>query len=210
MRVTRPLRKAAGKVLSTLRQLRVRAAAEARLLTGGEAPIRSEDRRLLEAVIIPHFVGRDDVRRVLFVGNDWYTHHYRRLFAGTDYWTLDYDPRKRRYGGPRHVVDALENVESHFEPGSLDLIVCNGVVGWGLDRLDDAERAFAACRACLRPGGYLVYGWNDRPENRPFPRQALTSLEGFERYALPDLGEAHKVDDASHHTFEFFRRPSGG
>ena len=70
----------------------------------------SEDRRLLETNILMYL--RDDpaINRILFVGCEWYTKHYEKFFKYKDYWTLEIDPAKRRYGGRRHIVDLLKNL----------------------------------------------------------------------------------------------------
>ena len=72
----------------------------------------------------------------LFVGCAPFTWHYEAIFPGRDYTTIDQDPRCRRYGATRHVVDKPKNLDRHVAPGSFDLIVCNGVFGWGLDERD--------------------------------------------------------------------------
>lgn len=199
------LRKLAWRWDAAVRTLR----AELSLLTKGEAPLDSEDRRVLERVVIPELAARDDATRVLFVGSDSYTRHYERLFEGKDYWTLDRDRRKRRYGSRQHVVDSLENLGRHFPAGSLDAILCNGVFGWGLDRREDAEAAFEACWTALHPGGLLVFGWNDRPENRPFPPYELEALRRFERATFEPLGSwRHRIEDESRHVFDFLRKPT--
>ena len=62
----------------------------------------------------------------LFVGCAPFTWHYEAIFPGRDYTTIDQDPRCRRYGATRHVVDKPKNLDRHVAPGSFDLIVCNG------------------------------------------------------------------------------------
>ncbi|HVK06914.1 MAG TPA: hypothetical protein VM490_25835, partial [Armatimonadaceae bacterium] len=53
--------------------------------------LETEDRRLLEQVILPDLARRAELRRVLFVGCAWYTESYERFFPGREYWTLDLD-----------------------------------------------------------------------------------------------------------------------
>lgn len=59
--------------------------------------------------------------------------------------TIDADPWKSRFGSQRHIVAGLEDLAAHVQPGGLDLILCNGVVGWGLADPDGCEQAFGAC-----------------------------------------------------------------
>lgn len=176
---------------------------------GRETPLLTDDRRVLEDVVFAHFRERPDCRRVLFVGCDWYTRHYERFFPNQEYWTLERSPRRRKHGAAHHVTDTLERLAEHFPPGHFDLIICNGVVGWGLDRRQDAEVAFDACHTVLRAGGVLVIGWNDIPEKRPFPLEELHSLARFEPFVLPPLGASrHLTRTRDRHSFLFLTRPA--
>ena len=171
---------------------------------------RSADRQYLEHEVLPALARRDDVRRVLFVGCARYTRHYEAIFTYADYWTIDGDPKRQRWGARRHIVDRLERLGRHRPEAYFDLIVCNGVLGWGLDARVDAEAAFSACHTALRPGGQLVVGWNDiRPRNAVRP-DSLQSLRRFDR--APDgAGRAPQVRIGvpHRHVFEFYRKAGG-
>ena len=172
---------------------------------------RSRDRTLLERHILPAYAGRADVRRVLFVGCASYTQHYEQLFRHAEYWTLDAVPRNRRWGARLHLRDRLERLDRHVAPDYFDLIICNGVLGWGLNRRDDAETAFAACRRALRDGGELVLGWNDvYPHNAVRP-QTLVALQRYERCALHGIGgPVVRIDVPHRHVYEFYRKGGTG
>jgi SAM-dependent methyltransferase len=170
--------------------------------------LKDPDRRVLEGTLFPFLLSRPDVRRVLFVGCHWYTWHYKRIFAGREFITIDCDPERARYGGHRHVVDSAANVADHFAAGSLDIVLFLGVIGWGLDDLPTAEVAVAGMHRCLRPGGLLVVSVDEVPEHLPFEVSAIAALRGFEPVALPAFGTTwHRCDDAMRHTFYFFRKP---
>ena len=67
-------------------------------------PIDTNDRRVLEQVIFPRYLADPRIRRVLFVGCDNYTAQYeRQFFASHDYWTIEPNPKMRRYGSKQHV-----------------------------------------------------------------------------------------------------------
>ncbi len=179
----------------------------ARVSLGLDARLATEDRRILENVILPEYARRSDVRRVLFVGCARYTSSYARQFADKHYATLDPRPAARRHGARRHIVAHLQDLGRHAAPGSFDLIVCNGVLGWGLDQPQDAERAFAACHTALRAGGELVVGWNDvRPRNRVVP-DAVAALKRFRRVTFAPLGASrYRTPTDNAHTYDFFAR----
>jgi SAM-dependent methyltransferase len=172
-------------------------------------PIYTEDRRVLEDVIFERFRSDRGLRTALFVGVDSYTAHYPRYFAHLDFWTLDPNPEMARFGGRQHLVAPLEQLADHFPSGYFDLIICNGVYGWGLDARAQCEAAFAHCHECLAPAGHLVVGWNDIPERRPVPFNQLASLQELQKCAFPPLGSwRFETDTPYRHTFDFYRRPA--
>lgn len=182
-----------------------------RALVAARVPLtyRTPDRAVLEKTILPWLAGQDDLRRVLFVGCDWYTSKYNRVFARREYHTMDIDPVKKRYGSKRHVVDSMSGLAAHFPAQSLDLIICNGVYGWGLDDPADIDQAFTAAWTALRPGGTLLLGWNDiHPHNR-IPLGEIEALNRFEPATITPLHtHAARIDTPNNHVFSYFRRPS--
>lgn len=178
------------------------------LVFGVDSYKKTEDRRVLETVILPWFSQQEEFARVLFVGCKWYTRGYRRFFEGKEYWTLEIDPAGRRYGAELHITDSIENLRTHFSEDSLDLIVVNGVFGWGLNAKDAVEKAFGACFDCLRDGGVFLLGWDDVPRRRPFPPEEIESLGRFEPFVFPPLAASrHLTTMRIRHTFDFHRKP---
>ncbi len=175
---------------------------------GVESYLRNEDRHVLEQVIFPYFLCRKQYQNVLFVGCHWYTKGYNGYFEGRkNYWTIDIDPRKIKYGARQHVVDGMQNLTRHFHAGTLDLILCNGVFGWGLDAREDVENGFQASFDCLREDGALVVGWDDVDERRPFPLEECISLRRFAPMHFAPLATARYVTDTSYrHTFDFYEK----
>ncbi len=179
-----------------------------RSLLGRPFRLRTDDRRVLDQVIIPELAGRAGIERVLFVGCAIYTQHYEGLFGGAEFHSIEPDPRQARWGARRHVVDVLQNGAAHWAPGYFDLIVCNGVYGWGLDARDDIERAMNACFTLLRERGLLILGWNDTPERTPVPLTDISALARFEPHAFAPLGASrHLCAGAHRHVFSFFEKP---
>jgi SAM-dependent methyltransferase len=170
--------------------------------------LKTPDRLVLEGQIIPWLSALPQTQRVLFVGCDWYTHGYRKWFKPATYWTLDYDPAKRLYGSPKHITDSMANLASHFAPGSLDLIICNGVYGWGLDARTDVEAAFSAVGSALRPGGLFLLGWNDVPEHRPMPLSSIAALASLRAAVIEPLGVSQMLTNSpNRHTFNLYIKP---
>jgi SAM-dependent methyltransferase len=175
---------------------------------GRERGALAEDRRILEEVIFAHYRRDASIKTVLFVGCESYTAHYQqRHFASHDYRTLDPDPARSRFGARQHVVARLEQLQEHFPAGFFDLILCNGVYGWGLDRLEDCETALLQCEQCLAPGGHLLFGWNDVPKWDPAPLAAIRGLSRFSKYEFPPLGTSRYLTETPYrHTYSFYRK----
>jgi hypothetical protein len=167
--------------------------------------LRNDDRRVLEQVIFPYFVDRAEFSTVLFVGTAWYTEPYSQVFQGKNYWTIEIDPTQAQYGSSNHIVDSIEHIDRHFSPRSLNLIICNGVFGWGLDTKFSVEAAFERCFDLLRSGGILVVGWNDVPEHRPFPLEDCEALKLFTPWVFPPLATTqYQTTTKNRHTFNFY------
>jgi hypothetical protein len=179
-----------------------------RYMLGLAVPMDTEDRRVLENVIIPYFTALPDVRAVLFVGCDWYTKHYEPVFfSAHEFSTIDPAPGARKFGGRRHLVAPLEELGRHFAEGYFDLIICNGVYGFGLDTLTQCEQAFAACHARLRAGGYFLLGWDDIPARTPVPLADISSLRLFRQFIFPPLGAWRYLTATPYrHVYDFYRK----
>lgn len=172
------------------------------------ARMETEDRRVLEAVIFPYFATLPTVRSVLFVGCDWYTRHYERShFKGKRYWTIDPDPGRRKFAGKQHLVDGIERLDRHFPPEHFDLIVCNGVYGFGLDSREQCELAFEVCHSRLVHDGYFVLGWDDIPARTPVPLGEIESLKRLRPFPFTPLGSSRYVTSTPYrHTYDFYRK----
>ncbi len=164
-----------------------------------------DDRYILREVIFPYFIPKNEFSRILFVGCKWYTRNYNTQFQQKDYWTLDVDQRQRKHGAKQHITDTLENIDQHFAENSLDLIVCNGVFGWGLDEREDVEKAFRKCYQCLRAEGVFILGWNDIAKRRPFPLEECQALNLFDKYKFPPLSTSEYLTKTfNRHKYYFY------
>lgn len=202
-RIARKARKAAGILYYAL--LRLSAG-----IFGFKPRHRAKDRRILDERILPRLAENPRFARVLFVGCDWYTEHVEGLFAapGRAYATIEIDPGRAGHGARRHIVGALADLGHHFSLGSLDLIVCNGVIGWGLNDPAQIERSMAACATALSPGGVLLLGWDDVPEKLPLSIDRIQALRAL-RPVVPEGFDQPVIETATYtrHTFGFWQKP---
>jgi hypothetical protein len=92
-------------------------------------------------------------------------------------------------------------------PGSLDVIVCNGVVGWGLDAPQAVDAAVIACHATLRAGGLLLLGWNATARRKGAVLAEATALRRFAPLHCPPLGASVvHTGSINRHVFGFFEK----
>jgi hypothetical protein len=169
--------------------------------------LKNADRQILETTILPYFATSQEFTKILFVGTAWYTEGYKQIFQTKNYSTIEIDPSQAKYGSSQHIIDSIAHVHHHFRPNELDLIICNGVFGWGLNAKPEVESTFTECFHCLWPGGVFVLGGNDRPEHRPFPLDELKSLKLFQPWVLPPLATAqYRTTNPNCHTFNFYSR----
>ncbi|MBO3459916.1 class I SAM-dependent methyltransferase [Aetokthonos hydrillicola Thurmond2011] len=176
-------------------------------IMGWEMPIINHDRFILEEKIIPYFVNNEEFRKVLFVGCGSYTKHYEKWFKRQEYWTIDINPMKKIYGAKRHIVGSISDLNVYFQKNYLDLIICNGVFGWGLNERDEVEKAFAACFDSLQKDGVIIIGWDDLPERKPFPLETCESLSKFQPYFFPPLSTTkyeNSEDEGEPHRYNFY------
>jgi hypothetical protein len=172
--------------------------------------LNSPDRFVLEDAIIPYIVKCNEFHKILFVGSDWYTKPYNRYFKNKEYWTIEINPNRKKFGSKRHVVDSLLNLSQHFAPGNFDLIVYNGVFGHGIDSKEATEISFQQCFQCLRPGGMLVFGWNDVTRHKPFPViEECQNLRQFEPVVFSPLATSQYLvaESSDRHVFNFYQKP---
>jgi SAM-dependent methyltransferase len=173
---------------------------------GRALPLLTTDRLILEQQIFAYYRSQPEIRDVLFVGCDADTRGYHeRYFSNIRFVTLEPDPEHREFGAAEHVVARLEDLGSYFPPESFDLILCNGVFGWGLDQFEHCEAAFEQAHRVLRPNGHLLLGWNDVPRRAPFPLESIPSLRRFRKYEIPLFGTwRYLTDTVYRHTFDFY------
>jgi SAM-dependent methyltransferase len=167
------------------------------------------DRRWLEQVLLPHVAQRSDIVTVLLVGTRWYTRHYPVLLPRQRCISIDIAAAAARHGSPhRHIVDDVRHVECHLAPATVDLVLFNGVFGWGLNDPVALDQALAALATVLRPRGELVFGWNDDGVHCPFDWRAVPRWRAFEPLcAAAADGRAHlALATDNHHCFDFFTR----
>ena len=155
------------------------------------------DRRLLTSAYIPALAARGG--RILWVGCRAYTaSDYPALEQwGAEVWTTDIDPKAARWGqAGRHQTGDLCVIDQVFDDLRFDAIVCNGVLGFGVDSPAAQEQAITAMAGILKPGGLLLLGWNNDKIDDPLN---LSATERF--FIVGHIGNQPprvRFDDVTH------------
>ena len=207
MRFARGLHGAADRFDRSMRPMinRSRAVERAWVAVLDAIVARQSDRVHLRNVILPA-IARGGLARVLFVGVRGYTRSYGEAFQGTstEFWTSDIDPAAAPCGAPgRHVIGDACRLDEAFPDKNFDLVVMNGVFGWGLDDPAGMDRAVVAAHRVLAPGGWLLLGWNADRIADPDTLPAIAGL--FAPAAFGRLPPRTAFPDVTH-VYAWYRR----
>ena|GEM_PF-112728 len=135
------------------------------------------DRRLLIDDYIPALAAAGG--RILWIGCRAYNaEDYPALEAfGAEVWTSDIDPGAARWGrAGRHRTGDVCRIDEVFPDLRFETVICNGVLGYGVDLPDQQGAALHAMAAILRPGGRLLLGWNTDKISDPVAGGLTASL----------------------------------
>lgn len=190
-------------ILSTAKKITF----ELRFVTKYKLCMETYDRKVLEQIILPFFAKSHSTEKILFVGCEWYTKMYELQFKEKEYWTIEPNINKKKYGGKRHLVDPVNNICKYFSNGYFDLIIMNGVIGYGLNDIEEIERSLEKCFSCLRKGGVLLVGWNDLPERKVFELDKSATIKRFKKYVFKPLScSTYYTKNSTMHIYSFFKK----
>ncbi|NTU98441.1 methyltransferase domain-containing protein [Candidatus Falkowbacteria bacterium] len=162
-----------------------------------------EDRNVLERIIFPNVLAAYEPQSVLDIGREDYQQFYNEFFEGRELWTMDRRPTRVEFGAEHHISADVVTLKKHFKNNYFDLIIMNGVFGWGLNDPKKIEKTFAAIHDILKPGGVFIFGYNDWP-NKPMEIEAIENLKKLKPlYFEPLKGEKFKCVNGEH-TYRFF------
>lgn len=163
------------------------------------------DRLYLSRSMVPAIID-SGARQVLFIGVRGYTRSVVDTMTrqGIEVWTSDIDPDAAQHGAPlRHRIGDVCEIDTLFPDVRFDLVILNGVLGWGVDSPVDVERALEGTRRILRPRGTLLLGWN---EGRiPDPATIPALLARFEPCSFGPLPQRKAFPGATH-LYAWYRR----
>ena len=165
-------------------------------------------RRVLEGAIFPAVYADPAVKTLLFVGVAPYTSWYPALFRTRpqlSFRTVDPDPEAARWGSRgRHRVTRIEFLACEAaSQNAYDLVIANGLFGFGTDSDDAAVTVIDACHAVLKPGGRLLLGYSQPGTFDP----NLVPAARFRPTPIPGLGvDRYLTRNENRHSFACFAK----
>jgi len=166
-----------------------------------------EDRNVLENIIFPYLLAEYDLKTVLDIGREDYQEFYNVFFKNQELWTLDFNPEHEEFGSPnRHIIDDAVNIKKHFQSEYFDLVLINGVIGWGLDDKEKIEKTIAGIIEILKPNGILVIGWNNFKDIPVINPDSIKTLRGLKPFVFPPLKTDKFECVNGNHTYNFYSK----
>jgi SAM-dependent methyltransferase len=140
--------------------------------------------------------------RILWIGCRRYTREYGSLLSrhGGECWTTDIEIAHAQWGeAGRHFTWDLTQIDTLIASGTFDSLLCNGVLGFGVDTRASQMAALKAMAKVLKPGGRLLLGWNtervEDPATFDFVQSAFVGDDLIGRGARYEIPEAGYVYD---------------
>lgn len=167
----------------------------------------TEDRKELEYNLLFSISEEIRPKRILSIGVESFTAFYPHLFKDTTLETIDKDPYMTRWGSSDgHKVADANQIAKIWQPNTFDVILFNGVYGWGIDTEEHLRAVLQAIRTVLKPEGFLLFGWNQTPEADPLDLESqLGKLFGGFRIGKLNGKEFLQFKEWERHRYRFFR-----
>jgi len=147
--------------------------------------------------------------KVLWIGCRRYTKKYYALLEqqGAECWSVDSESGMKWWGrSGRHMTGDMLELRRLFPARFFDAVLCNGILGWGGDTPADQLKAFEALATVMKPGGWLLIGWDtDRISD---PLKSRLADRWFEHVPLPGFSARYVVDGCTH-VYDTYRRLTG-
>jgi len=198
-----------SRLVTKLKLLLFKLSPHLALTLGVEFPLKSENRLFLEnqifALLNARFKQQSARARCLFLGTDKRSWHYPKCLDAVLY-TMDIEPKKAIYGNRgHHTIGSAGELLQHYAPRSFDAVIANGLIGFGMNQLQDCEALLGSAHAVLKADGLLVLGYNDGAEFVNFKVRDSKNYKLFEEYVPNDQTLNRCQYEFGDHTFVFLK-----
>ncbi|MBY0512221.1 MAG: hypothetical protein K2P94_18970 [Rhodospirillaceae bacterium] len=123
---------------------------------------RLPSRIFLQTTVIPALAAAGR-QRMLFVGTRSYNRpsYVQCMASGISVWSIDLDPAAAAYGAPAgHFTGSICDIDKLADGSAFDVVVYNGVLGWGVNTPVDAIASLDAIRKVTTSSALMFIGWN--------------------------------------------------
>lgn len=198
-----------SRLVTKLKLLLFKLSPHLALTLGVEFPLKSENRLFLEnqifALLNARFKQQSARARCLFLGTDKRSWHYPKCLDAELY-TMDIEPKKAIYGNRgHHTIGSAGELLQYYAPRSFDAVIANGLIGFGMNQLQDCEALLGSAHAVLNDDGLLVLGYNDGAEFVNFKVRDSKNYKLFEEYVPNDQTLNRCQYEFGDHTFVFLK-----
>ena len=168
----------------------------------------SNVRNYFEKQILPYFHASSHFEKILIVGIANYTQHYTKYFKNKKLIrTIDLDKSQLKFAKKKiHIHDSVENVKKYFDDESLDLVLMNGVYGWGLNDKNGLVNSLIGINNILKKDGWLVFGYNQVKKRDPLLVENSDYFSGFNQMEFRGKHRIFLKNNPQKHVFKFYNK----
>lgn len=198
------------KIISKLKNLVFKISPHLAVRMGIEFPFKSPNRIFLETRIF-HYInqvygGQQPRCNGLFIGTDKRSWHYPKILD-LELHTIDIEKKKALFGNHQHhIVGSATELERYYDPTFFDVIIGNGLIGFGMNAQEQCEQLLAGAALLLKREGIFVLGFNDGQEFVDFKVKMTNNYQLFDEFVPHQFGLTESTYAFGDHTFVFLKK----
>lgn len=152
------------------------------------------------------FLGKSDLK-ILVIGTESCSKYDADQIGNEcdEVWTLDIKEGNRVYGvrKGRHITASTEDIDKYFRKGYFDIVLLNGVIGWGINSRSEQEEAIKDIHYLSKENALLMIGWNTHKSIDPLVSGITAGT--YHHQDFPGLPKRMVVTESTH-VFDFFAK----
>ncbi|GBQ06946.1 hypothetical protein [Saccharibacter floricola] len=152
------------------------------------------------------FLGKSDLK-ILVIGTESCSKYDADQIGNEcdEVWTLDIKEGNRVYGvrKGRHITASTEDIDKYFRKGYFDIVLLNGVIGWGINSRSEQEEAIKNIHYLSKENALLMIGWNTHKSIDPLV--SGITVGAYHHQDFPGLPKRMVVTESTH-IFDFFAK----
>ena len=200
------------KILNKLSTIAFKLSPHLAVRLGLEFPRKSRNRIFLENTIFQYinqcFGTLNPRGACLFIGTDKRAWHYPKKLDLVLH-TLDIEKKKAIYGNAQHhIVGSATELGRYYDPESFDVIIANGLIGFGMNLPEQCDQLLEGACALLKADGLLVLGYNDGPDFVNFKVKDSANYTLFAEHEPNIPGLIGSTFEFGNHTYVFLKKHS--